>query len=110
MALLHATQLFAGNVTSVNPTFTTAYTVPAGNRIILRSIAVRNLSGAAGVTWYVKVNGVVVFTNVLGIGSLSTGSFEWRPWIVATPAQTIQLAVSAAAGIGALVSGSIYTI
>jgi hypothetical protein len=110
MALLHATQLYVGNVVTVNPTFTTAYTVGAGQRIILRSIAVRNLSGAAGVTWYVKINGIVVFTNVLGIGSLSTGSFEWRPWIVVTPGQTIQLAVSAAAGIGAVVSGSIYTI
>jgi hypothetical protein len=110
MALLHATQLYSGNVVTVNPVFTTAYTVGAGQRIILRSIATRNLSGGAGVTWYVKVNGVVVFTKVLGLGGTDAGSYEWRPWIVATPGQTIQLSVSAAAGIGAVVSGSIYTI
>lgn len=110
MALLHATQLYVGNVTTVNPTFTTAYTVGAGNRIILRSIAARNLAAPAGVTWYVKVGGTLVFTNVLGSGGGSSGSFEWRPWIVATPGQKIELAVSAAAGIGVLVSGSIYTI
>jgi hypothetical protein len=49
MALLHVIQLARQNVVTVNPTFTTIYTVPAGDRVVLRSIAVRNLSGAAGI-------------------------------------------------------------
>lgn len=110
MALLHVLQFYAANVTTVNPTFTTAYTVPAGDRIVLRSIAVRNLNGAAGVTVYVKVAGVLVKSIVLTTGGTSGDSSEWRPWIVATPGQTIQLAVSGATGVGAVVSGSLYTI
>jgi hypothetical protein len=103
-------QFYAANVTTVNPTFTTAYTVPAGDRIVLRSIAARNLAGGAGVTYYVKINGVLAYTFVLGNGGTSSGSNEWRPWIVLTPAQKIEIAVSAAAGIGVIVSGSLYTI
>ena len=44
--------------------------------------------------------------HTLAIG----GDFEWTPWVVLTPGQTIQCQVSAAAGISCLVSGSIYTI
>jgi hypothetical protein len=62
------------------------------------------------VTWYVKVGGTFVYTNVLGAGGTGAGSAEWRPWIVATPGQKIELAVNAATGIGVVVSGSIYTI
>jgi hypothetical protein len=110
MALLHVTQLARQNVTTVNPVFTTIYTVPAGDRIVLRSIAVRNLSGSAGVTWYVEIDTVVVFTNVLGVGSVNAGSYEWRPWIVLGPGQLLKVAVNAAAGIGLVASGSLYTI
>lgn len=86
------------------------YTVPAGDRIILRSIAARNLSGSAGVTWYVYIGSTIIFTNVLTTGGSAGGSFEWRPWVVLGPTQTIEMAVSAAAGISCVVSGSIYTI
>jgi len=103
-------QLFTGNVTTVNPSKTTCYTVPAGDRIVLRSVAVRNLSGSVANSCYVFVNGTLVRTINLGIGGSSTDSFEWRPWIVATPAQLVQLAVSNAAGVGAVLSGSLYTI
>lgn len=103
-------QFYVANVVAVNPTFVTAYTVPAGDRIVLRSIAVRNLNGSGGVTWYVRLAGVVVFTGVLASGGTSGGSAEWRPWIVMTPGQKIELAVSATPGVGAVVSGSLYTI
>lgn len=110
MALLHCVQLFTGNITTVNPTKTTCYTVPAGDRIILRSVAVRNLSGAVAMTAYVWVNGVLVRSLICAVGGSAGDSQEWRPWVVATPGQTIQMAVSAAAGVGAVVSGSLYTI
>jgi hypothetical protein len=110
MALLHATQLFTGNVVTVNPSFTTCYTVPAGDRIILRSVAVRNLSGSVGLSVYVKVAGTLVWSKALTVGGTAGDNAEWRPWVVATPAQLVQVAVSNAAGVGCVISGSIYTI
>jgi hypothetical protein len=110
VALLHVMQFYAANVTTVNPTRTTCYTVPAGDRIVVRSFAVRNLSGTAGMTVYIWINGVVVHTIFLTTGGTAGDSSEWRPWLVLTPGQTIQMAVSAAAGVGAIVSGSLYTI
>jgi hypothetical protein len=110
MALLHATQLFNGTITTVTPTFTTAYTVATGYRVILRSVAVRNVSTTLSCTVYVQINGVTVFSTVLGTAGSSTGSFEWRPWIVVGPGQTIKLAASMSTGYGVTVSGSIYTI
>lgn len=110
MALLHATQLYVGNVTSVNPTKTLAYTVPAGMRIILRSVDMRNLLGTGGQTGYVYLAGVLAFSRVLTTGGSAGSDVEVRPWIVLTPGQQIQLACTNAAGIAFLVSGSIYTI
>lgn len=110
MTLLHATQLFVGNVITANPTFTTCYTVPAGDRIILRSIAYRNLNGSTVQSLYVKIGGTVVWTAAVAAGGTSAGSGEWRPWIVCPPGQTIQLAASTTTGFGILISGSIYTI
>lgn len=103
-------QFFTGNVTTVNPTRTTCYTVPAGDRIILRDVAVRNLSGSVSMSVYIWVNGVLVRTLICSVGGVAGDSQEWKPWIVATPGQTIQAAVSAAAGVGCVISGSLYTI
>lgn len=110
VALLHALNLFLGNVASVYPATTTVYTVPAGDRIILRSVAVRNLSGSVGVQVYVLVDGIFVWTGILTPGSTSGGSQEWRPWVVVGPGSVIKMAVSATPGAGAAASGSIYTI
>lgn len=110
MAELRTTQFFAANVLTVNPVKTTAYTVPTGRRIIVRSIAARNLNGSTGQTFYVLVAGVLVFSYVLGAGSLSTGSYEWRPWLVLDEGDSLQLAVSNASGVGFVVGGSSYFI
>jgi hypothetical protein len=61
-------------------------------------------------TAYVWVNGVLVHSLVCTTGGSSGDSPEWRPWVVLTPGQTIQMAVSAAAGVGCVISGSLYTI
>lgn len=103
-------QLFTGNVVTVNPTKTTCYTVPTGYRVITRSIAVRNLSGTVGMSAYVWMNGILVHTFVLTTGGTAGGSDEWDTWSVLTPGQKIEMAVSAAAGVGCIISGSIYFI
>jgi hypothetical protein len=103
-------QFFAGNVVSVNPTRTLCYTVPAGDRIVIRSVAVRNLSGTSATTAILWVANTLVWTHSLGVGGTSTDSFEFRPWIVATPGQLIQMAASNSTGFGCVISGSLYTI
>lgn len=110
MALLHVAKLFTGNVASVYPVKTVAYTVPAGFRIVLRSVAFRNLSGGVGVQAYVLIDGFFVWTAILTAGSTSGGSQEWRPWVVAEAGSQVQLAVSATPGVGCAVSGSLYFI
>lgn len=110
MALLHVDSLFIGNVTSIYPATTTVFTVPAGDRIVLRSIAVRNLAGSSSVAVYVTVDGIFVWTANLTGASGPGGMAEWRPWLVAGPGSVIRMAVNVAPGVGAAVSGSIYFI
>jgi len=110
MALLHATQLFTGTIVVLTNPGTTLYTVPAGNRIIVRSVAVRNLWGGGVNRFFFKVNGTIVWDPNLNAGGTSGDSQEFRPWIVATPGQLLQALVTNANGVGVVVSGSIYTI
>lgn len=107
MALLHATPLFSGNITAT--AFTTVYTVPAGMRIIIRSVAVRNAAAAAQVV-SLAVDAVNVWVKNLTTGGTDGSAFEWRPWIVLTEGQTIRVHVSNSAGAAFTISGSIYTI
>ena len=108
--LLHAKQLFSGAVTSVNPTLTTAYTVPAGFRIIIRSAAWRNKRTSGTNDVYVYVNGVLIWHVLLATAGTSGDQQEWRPWVVAEPGQLVQVAVSNSAGANLVLSGSIYYI
>lgn len=106
MAMLHATQFWQGSVTSINPTKTALYTVPAGYRIIVRSMAVRNLTSSGSNNFYFFVNNVIVWSVTLA----QAGNGEWRPWLVAGPGDVINAAVSASAGCSGVLSGSLYTI
>jgi hypothetical protein len=106
MALLHVTQFFVGSVTSVSPTYTTLYTVPAGHRIVLRNIQLHNQDGTTARLFYLKVGGTLVYNPSVSAGGNSAVSL----WIVLGPGQTIQTAGSNAAGFGLVVSGSDYTI
>jgi hypothetical protein len=110
MALLHVMQFAAQNVTTVNPTFTTLYTVPAGDRIVIRSVQVRNLSGSVAMTAYLRVNTVLIDTLVMTAGGTAGGQVEHRPWWVCAPGDVISMAASSAAGFGLILSGSLYTI
>lgn len=104
--LLHATQLYLGVITSVDPTKTLTYTVPSGDRVILRSVAVRNGSGSTAVQTYIYLNTVRIWSTALAGG----GNFEWRPWLVLNPGDQINASVSAAAGASFAISGSVYYI
>lgn len=109
MALLHATQLANAKVTTTS-TRTALYTVPAGMRIILRSVAIENLASVAqGFILYLPDPSQIWFKSV-GAHNSGTDNFEWRPWIVATPGQVISAQVGNATGVQVIVSGSIYTI
>lgn len=109
MALLHAIQMFVGSITTVNPTLTTVYTVPAGFRVILREVTVRNKATVAA-NALLSVNTTIVRTFVMGAGSSATDSAEARFWIVLAPGDTVKLTGTQAAGFGTCVSGSIYSI
>jgi len=110
VALLHATQLASAVVTNVTSPGTTLYTVPAGDRVIVRSIQMRNLWGGGANRCFIRINGLVLADPNLATGQTSGDSLELRPWWVMTPGQLIQVLVSNAAGINVLISGSIYTI
>jgi len=106
MAELRATQFFHANVSTVNPAKTTAWTVPAGRRIIVRSVAMRNLSLGVTQTLYVLVGGIVVKSQIITPPGSSGDSVEWRPWIVVDEGETLQLTVGTAGSVGVVVSGS----
>lgn len=106
--LLHAKQLYTGLVVAVNPTFLSAYTVPAGFRIILRSVVVRNKLTTASNHVYIEVAGNFVWTKVLAAGGTSGDQDQWQTWVVAEPGQVIGAAVSNATGVWVTISGSIY--
>jgi hypothetical protein len=110
MALLHVTQLFTGNVVTANPTFTNVYTVPAGDRVVLRNLQARNLNGGASQTIYVELNAILIFTALLTSGGSSGGSISQNFWVVMNPADVLKIAASTTTGFGVVVSGSLYTI
>jgi hypothetical protein len=110
VAELHAIQLYQGNVVSVNPTRTNLYTVPAGRRIIVRSVASRNLNGGSSQAFYVYVNATVVYTVLATSGGSSGGSNEFRPWLVLGPGDILGAAAATSTGFGVVASGSTYTI
>jgi hypothetical protein len=109
MALLHVMQFAKQTVTAVSPSFATLYTVPAGDRIVVRSAVVRNLALTTQ-QFSLYVDGIVVKTWNLPSGGGSTGSDEWRPWMVCTPGQVIQARAATASGFNIVLSGSLYTI
>jgi hypothetical protein len=79
-------------------------------RIIIRSINLHNRDGASNQIVTVRVAGTVILNRTLGFGGAASADFEMRPWIVATPAQIIQVKAGLALGVAVVISGSIYTI
>ena len=108
MAVLRATQFDARLLTSTS--YITLYTVPSGHVIILKSIALRNYATVNN-TFNVRLGTAPnFFVKVLGVGGGDTSAYEFRPWIVVGPGQTIQATVSNSTGIGVILSGSILYI
>lgn len=109
MALLHATHLYEGNITTTSGT-QVLYTVPAGYRVIIRSVILRNAAGSTNsVNILVDSTWAAYFVS-LPAGGTAGSSNEWRPWLVLGPGQTIGGRVSVATGCNCIISGSIYTI
>lgn len=106
MALLHAYNFYTGLITSVLPAVSTAYTVPAGKRIIVRQVEWRNNSGSIAHVAYFRNTGILLHSASLAAG----GNAAWSTWLVMMPGDTIQLACSNAVGVNVSVSGSIYDI
>lgn len=107
MALLHATPL--GNGATSSGAFSTIYTVPAGMRVIVRSVIMRNASAGAGAGW-VGVAGFTVLAYPLTGAGTAGCNFEWRPWLVLGPGSTLQIATGSGISVGFWASGSIYSI
>ena len=109
MALLHATQFYSGTVGDL--LLHTLYTVPAGNRIIVRDVTFQN-AGTVASDCQFRVGGVgtIRHTNLAAYGSASDHD-EYKLWLVLPPAATIQFQRVTGNGVCVItVSGSIYTI
>jgi hypothetical protein len=104
MAALRSHQFWSG--AAVSTAFVTRYTVPTGFTIILKSVAMRNGSATAGKGW-IRTAGVTIFTHLLSAAGNDGASFEWRPWIVLTEGQTIDVAADSGLTINMVISGSI---
>jgi len=106
MALLHVIQFFVGAVTTTGSPGTLAYTVPAGDRIVLRDFTFRNLSSSASYSLLVYIDSTLIYSYTLA----TSESHEWKPWIVMSPGQKLYLRVGNSTGVDVVVSGSLYTI
>lgn len=105
MAALRATQIYRGRVTSTS--FVTVYTVPAGMRMILRSIVGHNAVGTGNQFFARSLTQQFLFILLAANGSAGD-SLNWESWVVLNPGDTIQLAVSNATGVDVILSGSIH--
>lgn len=110
MALLHVTPLYAGDVTTVNPSLTTAFTVPAGYRYTVKTVTMRNAWSGGSNDFYIIQGSVHLAHFILGNGGGSLDSAQFNTWVVFGPGAQLKLAVSNAAGVHATVSGYLYTI
>lgn len=82
-------------------TWTLAYTVPAGHRIILKTVHVFN-PGAAAHSYGVRIGTTQVVRQVsIGVNV----SDDWNTWIVLNPAETIYVLQVVASTISYVVSG-----
>jgi hypothetical protein len=108
VALLHATQLYSGIVTGSG--VTDLYTVPAGNRIILRSAYVESHAAVSiQASLLLNVISTIHIWNLTAEGTAGDSN-EWRPWMVLTPGQIIRGKVATVQPCVFIISGSIYTI
>jgi hypothetical protein len=101
--------LYNGFVNTALPG-TTIYTVPAGFRVVLRTILWRNQAATTNLVYLRLNNTLTIFSLNLGASGASGGSPQSDFWVVLQPGHTLQLATTAAAGFNAVVSGSIYSI
>lgn len=87
----------------------TLFTVPAGQRMVLRSVTMRNLSTSSGTGWVV-FNGSGMFIKPLTPAGTDGASFEYRPWVVFGPGATLGISAGSGIAVFMVASGSIYTI
>lgn len=108
MPLLHASQLYLGDVTTGYPGIK-AYTVPAGYRLILRSVTCRNRNGAANIA-YVTINSTHnIASQALAAAGAVDGWKELILWVVLNPADELWLGSQLTSlGIAFTASGTLY--
>jgi hypothetical protein len=106
MALLHVIPLFNGLITTTTGTGVNVYTVPAGDRVVVRDLTFRNVSSTTGYSLLVYVDTILVYSYSLA----ASESHEYKPWWVLGPGQKLWLRVGNVTGVNVIVSGSLYTI
>lgn len=107
MALLHVTPLYEGDVSS--GAFVTLYTVPAGFRVVLRSVNVYNTTATITAA-ILGIDSGNVFNHSLAAAGAAGSDYLWLGWIVLGPGQKIQGATGGSRTVHYIVSGTIYTI
>lgn len=106
MALLHVIELWKALEVLTTGTGTVRYTVPAGKRVVLRNVSMRNVSSTTGYSLLIYMSGLLVYSKSLA----ASESFDKDFWIVLGPGETISTRVGNVTGINVTGSGSIYTI
>jgi hypothetical protein len=106
MALLHLKNLYTGIVTTTTAPGQTIFTVPAGQRWVLREADYRNLSSAGSFSFFIYVDSVLVYTDLLA----ASASGQWTGNLVLNPGQVLSFRSGTATGMGTTASGTVYTI
>jgi hypothetical protein len=104
MAELRIAQLARGAATSSS--YVTVYTVPAGRRVILKNLNLRNQSGAAS-NVQVNTTGVAdLLAFPLTAGGTVGGNASIDMWVVLNAGDTIRIAVSSGTTVSFVFSGT----
>lgn len=104
MAQLRVHQLYSGRVSTTG--WTTAYTVPAGQRAILKSINVYNVAGSSNRAFLQLSSGRNLREIDLGAANTSAGSVTAEVWIVLEPGDVVQVGNGTASPIDYVLSGT----
>lgn len=86
------------------------YTVPAGHRVILRSINVYNVTGSGNRAFVSLSSGRNIAEITLAAANTAGGSVNQQVWIVLEPGDTIQIGNGNATAIDYILSGTVHYI
>jgi len=109
MALLHAKPLYKGRVTAVGA-WTDLYTVPSGDRVILRNLVGRAEGNSSNVDAYFRISGQQFVHLVLTPDGTAGNNYDLTEWLVMDQNDVLSVYQTGTNGLWVIASGSLYTI